>query len=217
MQAIRVRWSGGVNPSPGAWFERADGSRVGPDWTRLDTSGALIHGFFESLRPYESIRVGSLRHHTVSTNTGPPVQLNTPTEQLVYVRLDHVWPYEVGWGELQGFRLDDGDAIVATIEYDVAPDNVVEFFITSTLWWWKEINVPDGETGSSWTIHTGAEWWGGRRFVDSTALWAHQVHNGQWLTFRKAKTFGLVSSTYLLGGLNILPPRSRVTFNWIAD
>jgi len=133
------------------------------------------------------------------------------------------WPRKIDWDQLLAAeRLPDGDRIVATIEDNALPEDpsaeaAVEFVLASALWWWKELNVPDGETGSSWDIHTGARWNGGRRFSDRVALWAHQVNNGQVLTFRKAKTFGLVSSTYQLGGLERLAPRTRVTLTWLAD
>jgi hypothetical protein len=49
-------------------------------------------------------------------------------------------------------------------------------------------------------------------------LWASQVNNGQWLIFTKAKTAGLMSSTYALQvDPSWLPPGSKVTFNWILD
>jgi hypothetical protein len=139
------------------------------------------------------------------------------------VRQALTWPRTVDWQELlSGTQLPDNDIIVATIEenalqQDPSAEAAVEFVIASDLWWWKELNVPDGETGSSWNIHTGAATFGGRRFTDSVALWAHQVHNGQLLTFSKAKTFALLSNTYRLGGLDRLPPLSRVTFRWTQD
>jgi hypothetical protein len=217
MQAFRVKLFGGVNPAS-PFFERVDdGQRVLPDQTRVDLSGATVFTFFESLRPFTTVRIGARNFHTVTVDTGPPVFFTTPTENIRYVGLNHLWPYEVGWVELRGTMLDDGDIISAEITENVARPEVVEFALASNLWWWKELNVPDGETGSSWNIHTGAVWFGGRRFEDRTALWAHQVHNGQFLSFRKAKTFGLVSTTYLLGQLNVLKPGSRVTFRWLRD
>ena len=63
-------------------------------------------------------------------------------------------------------------------------------------------------------MSTGAPWFGGRKTVDSVALWAHQVHNGQLLPFSKAKGLGIAWSVYQLGGLERLAPHSRVTFTW---
>jgi hypothetical protein len=140
------------------------------------------------------------------------------------VRQELSWPRMVDWQQLlSGDVLPDNDIITATIEenalgQDPHAEPAVEFVLASDLWWWKELNVPDGETGSSWNIHTGAGgFWGGRRFNDSVALWAHQVRNGQILTFKKAKTLGLLSNTYKIGGLEQLPPLARVTFRWIQD
>jgi hypothetical protein len=219
MQAFRVKWFGGVNPPPGATFRRPGGPPILPDGPpRTDPAGATIYTFMESLRPYETIDVSAPHYYPVTTSTGPAVQLDTPTASLIYVGLNHQWPYELGWGELEiGSLLDDGDIIRVTIEPNVAAADVVLFRIASDLWWWKELNVPDGETGSSWNIHTGAVWGGGRRFEDTVGLWAHQVRNGQRLSFRKAKTFGLVSTTYILGGLERLQGGSRVTFHWLRD
>ena len=219
MQAFRVKWFGGVNPAPGATFRRPGGPPIFPDGPpRVDPAGATVYTFVESLRPYEPVELSSPHYYPVTADTGPPVQPDTPTGSLVYVGLNHQWPYELGWGELEvGTLLDDGDLVRVLVEPGILRSEVVEVRITSTLWWWKEINIPDGETGSSWNIHTGAVWGGGRRFVDSVGLWAHQVRNGQRLSFRKAKTGGLVSTTYTLGGLERLSGGSRVTFNWLRD
>lgn len=220
MQAFRVKWFGGVNPPPGATFRRPGGPAVPPDGpSRIDPVGATVYTFIESLRPYETIEVSAPHYYTATTSTGPPVQPSTPTVDLVYVGLSHQWPYEVGWGELvAGLVLDDGDIVRAEIVQNAVSPEVVEFRIWSERWWWKEINVPDGETGSSWNIHTGQTWGGGRQFEDTVGLWAHQVRNGQALSFRKAKTAGLVSTTYLLRHLEtVLHPGSRVTFYWERD
>jgi hypothetical protein len=95
-------------------------------------------------------------------------------------------PRMVDWEQLlAGERLYDNDVITAVITPNaMSPgpngEAAVDFVLTSTLWWGKWINVPDGEgTGANWTISTGAPWFGGRKTVDSVALWAHQVHNGQ--------------------------------------
>jgi hypothetical protein len=133
-------------------------------------------------------------------------------------------PRVVDWEQLQaGERLYDNDVITAVITPDaMSPgpngEAAVDFVLTSTLWWGKWLNVPDGEgTGANWTISTGAPWFGGRKTVDSVALWAHQVRNGQVLTFSKAKALGVAWPVYQLGGLDRLPPHSRVTFTWVAD
>jgi hypothetical protein len=139
------------------------------------------------------------------------------------VRQELTWPRRIDWEQLRdpGTRLPDGDLIVATVAENALPqapaaEAAVDVWLHSELWYWKELNVPDGE-GSDWNIHTGAGTFGGRRFDDSVALWAHQVHNGQVLTFKKAKTLGLLSNTYILGQLDRLPPLSRVTFDWRED
>ncbi|WP_125591633.1 hypothetical protein [Amycolatopsis balhimycina] len=219
MQAFRVKWFGAVTPAPGATFRRPGGPAILPDGPpRVDPVGATVYTFLDSLRPYETIEVFSPHYYTVTTSTGPPVQLDTPTANLVYVGLSHQWPYALAWAELEnGSLLDDGDVIRADIRPGTVPAEVVEFRITSMLWWWKEINVPDGETGSSWNIHTGAVWGGARRFEDTVGLWTHQVRNGQRLSFRKAKTAGLVSTTYVLGGLERLAGGTRVTFDWVRE
>jgi hypothetical protein len=132
------------------------------------------------------------------------------------------WPRTIDWLQLSaGVPLADGDVITATIAPNALapqlPEDAVDFALSSTLPWWKEMNVPDGETGSSWDIWTGYNWLTGQRSTDSVALWAHQVLNGQMLWFGKAKTFGMLSWTYRLGHLEVLPPRSRVTFTWVSE
>jgi hypothetical protein len=220
MQAFYLTWSGGVNPPPGATFRRPGGPVVAPDSIGVDRRGYTLYTFNESLRPHETVEVSARNYYTATVSTGNAVQPQTPLadQTLVYVHLAHRWPYELDWAELAGSTLlDDGDFIVAQIDQNLVSPDVVELVLASELWWWKELNVPDGETGSSWNIHTGALWHGGRQFSDTVGLWAHQVRNGQMLSFRKAKVGGLVSTTYLLGGLERLPPGSRATFRWLRD
>lgn len=208
-----------MNPPPDATFRRPGQARIQPDGSpRIDGAGATVYTFIESIRPYETIEISSPRYHAVLVNSGPPVQPSTPTSDVAYVGLSHLWPYDVGWAELEiGQLLDDGDVIRASIQPNVVSPEVVEFRLLSELRWWKEINVPDGETGASWNIHTGAVWAGGRRLQDSVGLWASQVRNGQRLSFRKAKTLGLVSTTYTVGQLERLQGGTRVTFQWLRD
>jgi hypothetical protein len=132
------------------------------------------------------------------------------------------WPRTIDWLQLSaGATLADGDVITATITPEALPpqlpEDAVDFVLSSALPWWKEVNVPDGESGSSWDIWTGYNWITGQRSTDSVALWARQVHNGQTLRFGKAKTLGTLSWTYRLAHLEVLPPRSRVTFTWTSD
>ncbi|MEK6443732.1 hypothetical protein [Pseudonocardia sp. T1-2H] len=135
-----------------------------------------------------------------------------------------VSPRPVDWEQLlAGERLYDNDVITATITPNAMTpgpngETAVDFVLTSTLWWGKWLNVPDGEgTGANWTISTGAPWFGGRKTVDSVALWSHQVRNGQLLTFSKAKGLGVAWPVYQLGGLESLQPNSRVTLTWVED
>jgi hypothetical protein len=135
-----------------------------------------------------------------------------------------VSPRPVDWEQLLNReRLYDNDVITATITPDAMNpgpngETAVDFVLTSMLWWGKWLNVPDGEgAGANWTISTGAPWFGGRKTVDSVALWSHQVRNGQLLTFSKAKGLGLAWPVYQLAGLDRLQPNSRVTFTWVED
>lgn len=88
------------------------------------------------------------------------------------------------------------------------------WYFNSPEWvtWWKGLNVPDGE-GSSWDLSIE----GNSKTRDSVTLWAHQVHNGQWLTFSKAKFSGNHCTVYALGNLDRLQPGDRVTFRWLKD
>ena len=107
----------------------------------------------------------------------------------------------------------DGDYIDYTVERGVVDTNVVQFVLAlgPAVTWKKVLNLPDGQ-GSNWDIV--AE---GAGASDRNSLWANQVHNGQSLTFRKAKTFGNITTVHTLGDLGGLTPGSRVTFAWVKD
>jgi hypothetical protein len=105
--------------------------------------------------------------------------------------------------------------IRATVEPNAVSPAAVEFVLSSGLSWYKSINVPDGG-GSSWEIYTGF-FLPVSRTSDRVALWAGQVHNGQVLTFSKAKFLGAHWPIYTLGNLDFLSPGSRVTFTWTRD
>jgi hypothetical protein len=115
------------------------------------------------------------------------------------------WTYRV--------PLPDGDLIDLEIREAAADPAVVDFVLvlSGNVTWKKILNMPDGQ-GSSWDII--AE---GRNASASNGLWAQQVHNGQVLTFSKAKTFGWMTPVYTLGGLERLRPGTRVTFTWVKD
>ena len=76
--------------------------------------------------------------------------------------------------------------------------------------WWKGLHVVDRPGGRGSEI-----WTEGTRTSDSVALWAHEVHNGQDIEFRKAQF--LIQYRYVLGNLERLAPGSRVTFQWAQD
>lgn len=109
--------------------------------------------------------------------------------------------------------LPDGDLIDVTIDENAVDPSVVEFVIETpaNIAWYKGITVPDG-TGAKWVI-----WTRDRRHRDTITLWAHQVINGQSLRFAKAGFLGFWKDVYDLGGLDRLPPGSRVTFRWVRD
>jgi hypothetical protein len=114
---------------------------------------------------------------------------------------------------LLGFKLPDGDIILATIAYNAVGPSTVEFVLESApqITWWKGIDVPDGQ-GTSWMIETENS-----KKSANVSLWANQVHNGQALTFHKAKFFGGHNIVYRIGDLDRLPPGSRATFRWLQD
>jgi len=107
----------------------------------------------------------------------------------------------------------DGDRIDYAVEHGAVGQDVVEFVLTlgPGVSWKKILNMPDGE-GSNWDIV--AE---GAGAASSNGLWAHQVQNGQSLTFKKAKFLGSMCEVYKLGDLGGLAPGSRVTFCWAKD
>jgi hypothetical protein len=119
------------------------------------------------------------------------------------------------WSSQAGGRLLilDGYQIDYTIERGVVSQDVVEFVLTlgPGVSQKKALNLPDDE-GSSWDIE--AE---GAGASSSNGLWAGQIHNGQSLTFKKAKLLGAIWEVYKLGDLGGLRPGTRVTFCWVKD
>ncbi|WP_141753696.1 MULTISPECIES: hypothetical protein [Streptomyces] len=81
----------------------------------------------------------------------------------------------------------------------------------TTSGWAKAIIMPDG-LGSQWEIRAQ-----GRGASASNGLWAHQVQNGQVLTFRKPKMFGIWVDVIQIGFLGALDPGDRVVFTWRHD
>ena len=119
-------------------------------------------------------------------------------------------------------RLPDGDRIEVRFERDAVPADEVEFRLESgpAVTWWKGLTVPDGE-GGRWAVWTRDGRFGGDpgrgTAGPAVRLWAHQVRNGQRLTFAKAKFLGIPADVYTLGGLEGLRPGERVTFRWLED
>jgi hypothetical protein len=71
--------------------------------------------------------------------------------------------------------------------------------------------MPDG-LGSEWEIRAQ-----GRGASATNGLWADQVKNGQVLTFRKPKVFGIWHDVIQIGFLGDLDPGDRVVFTWRRD
>lgn len=113
------------------------------------------------------------------------------------------------------FQTADGDVLEYRIEGGVVPPDTVEFALAlgPNVTWLKQLNMPDGQ-GSSWNIRAEGS---GLTATASNTLWASQVHNGQKLTFAKAKAFGALTNVLQLGDLQGLKPGSRITFTWMKD
>jgi hypothetical protein len=143
----------------------------------------------------------------------------------IYLIIPTTRPCEVTPGPGTGTRWSDQDSgelhtedPVDLIQWNIGrgvgdPAAVVfELFIGyGSSGWDKEINMPDG-SGSSWDIFATGQ---GSRAENS--LWAGQVHNGQMLTFRKAKMFNIMTDVLRLGDLGGLRPGDRATFTWVKD
>ncbi|WP_305785563.1 hypothetical protein [Symbioplanes lichenis] len=223
---FRVNWSGGVNfPRNITFTDLASGAVLPPD---LPLPGQPRELFHVPTGHFRDIRVTADNFTPAFVNTGG-IETGEFPGQAISVGLQHVWPYALDYSRFSpqtspncgfipiGTPLDAGDYITACREDKALPGNVVEIWIHSDLWWFKRINVPDGE-GSSWDIWTGAPWLGGRRFDMGIGLWAHQVNKLQYLTFLKAEGIGTLSAKYVLQvSPTWLPAGSRVTFNWISD
>jgi hypothetical protein len=109
---------------------------------------------------------------------------------------------------------DRADRIHYTINHEAVAADEVHFRLIvgpNSSGWKKAINMPNG-TGSSWLIE--AE---GRGSFAENALWAHEMQNGQSLTFIKAKAFGQMVPVQDLRPLDSLQGGDRVDFIWQQD
>lgn len=116
------------------------------------------------------------------------------------------------WTERARGRLHapEGDLIDYVVQHNAVPADIVEFVLTAEpgVLANKIMTMPDG-VGSSWDLTLN-----GGNTVARNSLWAGQVHNGQQLTFKKPKGFGLIADVYYLGDLQGLAPGDRATFTW---
>jgi hypothetical protein len=122
-----------------------------------------------------------------------------------------------GWADLPNGSFttnDSADLITYRVYHNAVSEKEVEFKLVvghTTSGWAKAIIMPDGQ-GSQWVIR--AEGQGGSA---RNTLWANQVLNGQVLTFRKPKAFGIWYSVKEVGYLEYLDPGDRVVFTWERD
>jgi hypothetical protein len=122
-----------------------------------------------------------------------------------------------GWASTDGgqFKTEDSsDLIRFQIAHGAVSQDSVEFVLTvanTSSGWAKAIIMPDGE-GNEWEIR--AE---GRGSSAQNGLWAGQVKNGQLLTFRKPKAWGIWYTVVQIGFLEDLVGGDRVTFIWESD
>jgi hypothetical protein len=122
-----------------------------------------------------------------------------------------------GWANLPGGSFateDSADLIDYVVQKNAVSSAVVEFSLVighTSSGWAKAIIMPDG-LGSSWEIRAQ-----GRGASATNGLWADQVHNGQILTFRKPKGFGVWHDVIEIGFLGDLDPGDRAVFIWRRD
>lgn len=110
---------------------------------------------------------------------------------------------------------DTADLIEVTVTPNAVDANEVQFELVTTgsVRWRKEIVINESPLVGSgaWTIFTDED-----KRQDANGLYLYQLDGG-FLTFRKAKTFGIMESVLTLGGMVEVAPGSRVTFNWAKD
>lgn len=109
---------------------------------------------------------------------------------------------------------DPADHISYVVQKNAVRAEAVEFRLVvgyTSSGWAKEIVMPDGE-GSKWVIKAQ-----GRGASATNGLWAHQVNNGQVLTFRKMGFVGTWRDAIEIGYLEDLDPGDRVVFTWNKD
>jgi len=122
-----------------------------------------------------------------------------------------------GWAnQSNGFfgTEDSADLLEYEVRKDAVSREVVEFSLVighTASGWAKAIIMPDG-LGSQWEIRAQ-----GRGASASNGLWANQVNNGQVLTFRKPKAFGIWYDVIQIGFLGDIDPGDRVVFTWRTD
>jgi hypothetical protein len=112
---------------------------------------------------------------------------------------------------------DPADHISYVVQKDAVGAEAVEFRLVighTSSGRAKAIIMPDGEPGggSQWVIEAQ-----GRGASATNGLWAHQVKNGQVLTFRKPGFLNIWSDAIQIGYLEDLDPGDRVVFTWNKD
>jgi hypothetical protein len=122
-----------------------------------------------------------------------------------------------GWALVHGgqFKTEDSaDLVTYQVQNGAVAVDTVEFQLVignNSSGWAKVIIMPDGQ-GSRWEINAQ-----GRGSTAQNGLWANQVNNGQSLTFRKPKAFGIWYSVADISYLNDLKGGDRVRFVWEQD
>jgi len=109
---------------------------------------------------------------------------------------------------------DPDDHISYVVQKNAVGAEAVEFRLVvghTSSGWAKAIIMPDGE-GSQWVIEAK-----GHGASATNGLWAHQVKNGQVLTFRKPGFWGIWGDAIQIGYLEDLDPGDRVVFTWNKD
>jgi hypothetical protein len=121
----------------------------------------------------------------------------------------------VAQGSGRFYTNDSADLIEYRIEPDAVGADIVDFRLEAndSRQWGKVLVLRDG-LGSQWDIKIDPS---EGSFSDSNSLWAHQVKNGQTLSFWKAKQFGWKNWVLDIGSLEALAPGSRVVFTWLQN
>jgi hypothetical protein len=121
----------------------------------------------------------------------------------------------VSHGSACFYTADPQDHLCYEVRHGATNPAVVDFRLEGAraCLWAKTLVMPDGE-GNQWDIDIDPS---RGVFANQNGLWAHQVRNGQHLSFWKAGFLGFKYKVLEVGDLGDLVGGDVVVFRWLRD